>query len=104
MSVPTVPITTTPNRISITFRGAACSVPDLAMLTTICFFNRMLKKPVGFALASLRSLTYRSVLLASSLAAASPGDLFEYPADYQTRLSDVLQAARSTKTELSRHS
>src|SRR5882672_9614792 len=42
--------------------------------------NRMLKKSVSGVLASLRGSTYRSVRLASSLAAALPDGLFEHPA------------------------
>jgi hypothetical protein len=44
------------------------------------FFGRMLKKSASGVLASLRSSTYRSVSLASSLAAALLGGLFEHPA------------------------
>src|SRR6185369_7076952 len=44
------------------------------------FPNRMLKKSASFVLASLRSSTYRSVRLASSLAAALLDGLFEHPA------------------------
>jgi hypothetical protein len=40
----------------------------------------MLKKSTSFVLASLRGSTYRSVRLASSLAAALLDGLFEYPA------------------------
>jgi hypothetical protein len=40
----------------------------------------MLKKPASFVLASLRSSTYRSVRLASALAAALLDGLFEHPA------------------------
>jgi len=40
----------------------------------------MLKKSASFVLASLRSSTYRSVRLASSLAAALLVGLFEHPA------------------------
>jgi hypothetical protein len=40
----------------------------------------MLKKSASFVLASLRGSTYRSVRLASSLAAALLNGLFEYPA------------------------
>ena len=40
----------------------------------------MLKKPASFVLASLRGSTYRSVRLASSLAAALLDGLFEHPA------------------------
>jgi hypothetical protein len=41
--------------------------------------NRMLKKPTSIVLASLRGSTYRSVRLASSLAAALLDGLFEHP-------------------------
>jgi len=40
----------------------------------------MLKKSASFVLASLRGSTYRSVRLASSLAAALLDSLFEHPA------------------------
>jgi hypothetical protein len=40
----------------------------------------MLKKSASFVLASLRGSTYRSVRLASSLAAALLNGLFEHPA------------------------
>ena len=40
----------------------------------------MLNKSVSFVLASLRGSTYRSVRLASSLAAALLNGLFEHPA------------------------
>ncbi len=40
----------------------------------------MLKKSASGVLASLRGSTYRSVRLASSLAAALLNDLFEHPA------------------------
>ena len=40
----------------------------------------MLKKSASFVLASLRGSTYRSVRLASSLAAALLDGLFEHPA------------------------
>ena len=43
-------------------------------------FRRVLKKAVSFVLASLRGSTYRSVRLASSLAAALLPSLFEHPA------------------------
>jgi hypothetical protein len=42
--------------------------------------SRMLKKSASFVLAALRGSTYRTVCLASSLAAALLGDLFEHPA------------------------
>ena len=41
--------------------------------------NRMLKKSASGVLASLRGSTYRSVRLASSLAAALLDGLFEHP-------------------------
>jgi hypothetical protein len=40
----------------------------------------MLKKSASFVLASLRGSTYRSVRLASSLAAALLDGIFEHPA------------------------
>ena len=40
----------------------------------------MLKKPTSIVLASFRGSTYRSVRLASSLAAALLDGLFEHPA------------------------
>ena len=44
------------------------------------FLGRMLKKSTSIVLASLRGSTYRSVRLASSLAAALLDGLFEHPA------------------------
>jgi hypothetical protein len=44
--------------------------------------NMMLKKSATFVLASLRGSTYRSVRLATSLAAALLDGLFEHPAKY----------------------
>jgi hypothetical protein len=44
------------------------------------FTSRMLKKSASFVLASLRSSTYRSVRLASSIAAALLNGLFVHPA------------------------
>jgi hypothetical protein len=44
----------------------------------------MLKKTASFVLASLRGSTYRSVRLASSLAAALLDGLFEHPAGVLT--------------------
>jgi hypothetical protein len=41
--------------------------------------NRMLKKSPSFVFTSLRGSTYRSVRLASSLAAALLDGLFEHP-------------------------
>jgi hypothetical protein len=46
--------------------------------------DRMLKKSSSFVLASLRSSTYRSVRLASSLAAASLDGHFEHPVNSST--------------------
>jgi hypothetical protein len=47
----------------------------------------MLKKSASFVLASLRGSTYRSVRLASSLAAALLDGLFEHPAGYSGTIS-----------------
>ena len=44
--------------------------------------SRMVKNPASFVLASLRGSTYRSVRLASSLAAASLVGLFDHPAGH----------------------
>jgi len=46
----------------------------------------MLKKSASIVLASLRGSTYRSVRLASSLAAALPDGLFEHPAGYSATI------------------
>ena len=46
--------------------------------------SRMLKKSASSVLASLRGSTYRSVRLASSLAAALLDGLFEHPAPRTT--------------------
>ena len=51
--------------------------------------SRMLKKLAGGVLASLRGSTYRSVRLASSLAAALLDDLFEHPAWWTPVFPDV---------------
>jgi hypothetical protein len=55
-------------------------------------FSRRLKKSASFVLASLRGSTYRSVRLASALAAAALDGHFEHPAsrshdsrDYRVR-------------------
>ena len=50
---------------------------------------RMLKKSASIVLASLRSSTYRSVRLASSLAAALLNGLFEHPACGSPDVLDV---------------
>jgi hypothetical protein len=47
----------------------------------------MLKKSASFVLASLRGSTYRSVRLASSLAAAALDSLFEHPASRPYNMS-----------------
>jgi hypothetical protein len=47
---------------------------------TVWAISRMLKKSASGVLASLRGSTYRSVRLASSLAAALLDGLFEHPA------------------------
>ena len=57
----------------------------------------MLKKSSSFVLASLRGSTYRSVRLASSLAAALLGELFEHPADLQVLSPCVLSQQRETE-------
>jgi hypothetical protein len=49
----------------------------------------MLKKPASGVLASLRGSTYRSVRLASSLAAALLSGLFEHPARYSPVVLDM---------------
>jgi len=49
----------------------------------------MLKKPASIVLASLRGSTYRSVRLASSLAAALLDGLFEHPAHSSPVVLDV---------------
>jgi len=51
--------------------------------------NRMLKQSASFVLAALRGSTYRSVRLASSLAAALLDGLFEHPAWYFSVVPDV---------------
>jgi hypothetical protein len=59
----------------------------------------MLKKSASFVLASLRSSTYRSVRLASSLAAALLDSLFEHPADYSGTITlRIITAAHHLKT------
>jgi hypothetical protein len=49
----------------------------------------MLKKSASGVLASFRGSTYRSVRLASSLAAALLGGLFEHPARHSPVVPDV---------------
>jgi hypothetical protein len=49
----------------------------------------MLKKSASGVLASLRGSTYRSVRLASSLAAALLTGHFEHPVGYSPRVPDV---------------
>jgi hypothetical protein len=49
----------------------------------------MLKKSASGVLASLRGSTYRSVRLASSLAAALLASLFEHPAKSSPLVSDA---------------
>jgi hypothetical protein len=61
----------------------------------------MLKKSASFVLAALRGSTYRSVRLASSLAAALLDGLFEHPAWYSpiipnVRASEVLMYHNSS--------
>jgi len=55
----------------------------------------MLKKPASGVLAALRSSTYRSVRLASKLAAALLDGLFEHPAGRTPVISDVQASAIS---------
>jgi hypothetical protein len=65
--------------------------------------SRMLKKSSSFVLASLRGSTYRSVRLASSLAAALLDGLFEHPADYSGTITfRIVTVPRRTKTEFFR--
>ena len=51
----------------------------------------MLKMSASFVLASLRGSTYRSVRLASSLAAAALDGHFEHPVATLTRSSSAIQ-------------
>ena len=53
------------------------------------YVSRMLKKSASGVLASLRGSTYRSVRLASSLAAALLDGLFEHPARRIPVISDM---------------
>ena len=56
----------------------------------------MLKKSASFVLASLRGSTYRSVRLASSLAAALLDGLFEHPANRSCAITTLtFSASRS---------
>jgi hypothetical protein len=50
--------------------------------------HRMLKKSASGVLASLRGSTYRSVRLASSLAAALLNGLFEHPGECSPLVQD----------------
>jgi len=57
----------------------------------------------SFVLASLRGSTYRSVRLASSLAAVLLDSLFEHPADYSGIITlRIMSTACRAKTEFSR--
>ncbi len=57
----------------------------------------------GFVLASLKGSTYRSVRIASSLAAALLNGLFEHPAEYSGTITlRIITAACRTKTEFIR--
>ncbi len=61
----------------------------------------MLKKAASIVLASLRASTYRSIRLASSLAAALLNSLFEHPADYSGTLTlRIVTATCRTKTDI----
>jgi hypothetical protein len=63
----------------------------------------MLNKSASGVLTSLRGSTYRSVRLASSLAAALLDGIFEHPTDYSGTIAiRIITAARRTKTEFSR--
>jgi hypothetical protein len=63
----------------------------------------MLKKSASFVLASLRGSTYRSVRLASSLAAALLDGLFDHPADYSGSITlRIIMASCRTNTEFFR--
>jgi hypothetical protein len=63
----------------------------------------MLKKSASVVLASRRDSTYRSVRLASSLAAALLDSLFEHPADHSGTITlRIITAAHRTKTEFCR--
>jgi hypothetical protein len=60
----------------------------------------MLKNSASFVLASLKGSTYRSVRLASSIAAALLNSLFEHPADYSGTITlRIITVAGRTKTE-----
>jgi hypothetical protein len=59
----------------------------------------MLKKSASGVLASLRGSTYRSVRLASSLAAALLGGLFEHPAWCTSDIPDV-RVSKSYQADL----
>jgi hypothetical protein len=62
----------------------------------------MLKKSASFVLTSLRGSTYRSVRLASSLAAALLNGIFEHPADYSGTITlCIITAECRAKTEFS---
>ena len=65
------------------------------MQSNIRLFSRMLKKSASFVLASLRDSTYRSVRLASSLAAALLDGLFEHPAEVLVYWSTRADSRRS---------
>ncbi len=56
----------------------------------------MLKKSASGVLASLRGSTYRSVRLASSLAAALLDGLFEHPANVNLVLNDECTTLKSS--------
>ena len=61
--------------------------------------SRLLKKSASFVLASLRGSTYRSVRLASSLAAALLDSLFEHPAGASTINIPTISGPCRAKTE-----
>ena len=59
--------------------------------------NRMRKKSASIVLASLRGSTYRSVRLASSLAAALLDSHFAHPAGYSDTRWPECEARRRTQ-------
>mgnify|MGYP001600970792 CR=1 FL=1 len=60
----------------------------------------MLKKSASIVLASFRGSTYRSVRLASSLAAALLDGLFEHPADYSVAITLVSSQYRVAQNKV----
>jgi hypothetical protein len=60
----------------------------------------MLKKSASFVLAVLRGSTYRSVRLASSLAAALLDSLFEHPAKCPSAIPDMQNSEFPTYAQI----